>query len=279
MKVSVGIMAHNEEKNINRTLNSVINQKLDRVRIDEIIVVSSGSTDKTNDIIRKFSRRDNKIKLIEEQERTGKANAINIFLGKSRNDNLVLISGDVVPEVGTVEVLCSRLVDTVGVVVGRPVPKNVSGILGGVVDLEWRIHHELSLNKPKLGEMIVFRKVFDQIGRTAVDEEFIGMLIERAGFRSMYVPDAIVNNTGPKTIKDFIKQRRRIYSGHLELSRLKHNPVSLSNVSVLRGFKRLGGDVDIVITAFILESVSRFLGFCDFLLNKNKHAVWDMIRR
>ena len=54
MDVSVGIMAFNEEKNMGRLLKALLSQELKKVRIEEIIVVSDGSTDKTNEIVKEL---------------------------------------------------------------------------------------------------------------------------------------------------------------------------------------------------------------------------------
>ena len=54
MDISVGIMAFNEEKNIGRLLKAILSQKLNQIKITEIIVVSDGSTDKTDEIVKNF---------------------------------------------------------------------------------------------------------------------------------------------------------------------------------------------------------------------------------
>src|SRR6266700_850468 len=48
---SIGIMAYNEEANIARTLKSVLEQTGPSIRIDEVIVVASGCTDRTVPIV------------------------------------------------------------------------------------------------------------------------------------------------------------------------------------------------------------------------------------
>ena len=48
---SIGIMAYNEEANIARTLQSVLEQTGPIVRIQEVIVVASGCTDRTVTIV------------------------------------------------------------------------------------------------------------------------------------------------------------------------------------------------------------------------------------
>lgn len=279
MDVSIGVIAHNEEKSINRLLDSLIRQKEERVRIREIVVVSSGSSDGTDKIVEDFCRADSRVRLVREPKRRGKSSAINLFLKGSRSGVNVLVSGDVVPEGDCIERVCSALVGNIGIASVRIVPEDNGGLLGRVIALEWMIHHQVSLRRPKFGEMVAFRGI-DRIAETSVDEEFIGMLINNAGLGSVYVPEAVVRNCGPRTMKDFIKQRRRIYSGHLELSRNGYEPITLKPLHVLGGFVRCRGvDARIVLTASLLEGVSRALGFFDFISNKRKHLIWEMVRR
>ena len=49
MKLSVGLITYNEEKNLSRTLDSILEIA------DEIIIVDSGSTDKTLEIAGKYN--------------------------------------------------------------------------------------------------------------------------------------------------------------------------------------------------------------------------------
>ena len=280
MDVSVGVVAHNEGKTIKALLLALLGQKTQSINIKEILVVSSGSTDRTNMIVRDCMRMDKRIRLLEEYARTGKAAAINAFLKEAENSVMVLISGDVIPEPDAVECLCSALSGGVGISAGRPVPRETGGLLGRVADMQWRIHHEISLKRPKFGEIIAFRRVFEYIERTAVDEEYIGMLVGKTGLGSVYVPRAIVMNARPMTIRDFIRQRRRIYAGHLSLNRIKnHSPPTLSNINVVRGYLSLDRlEIAPALAGFVLEAVSRTLGFYDFLLRR-EDIVWKMVKR
>ena len=62
------------------------------------------------------------------------------------------------------------------------------------------------------------RKVFERIPpHTAVDEASVEPLIRGQGYTVRYVPEAVVYNKGPDTVEDFLRQRRRIYAGHLEM--------------------------------------------------------------
>jgi len=54
LNCSVGITAHNEEANMAQILQAVLDQRLHFVDITEIIVVASGCTDRTIEIVQEF---------------------------------------------------------------------------------------------------------------------------------------------------------------------------------------------------------------------------------
>src|SRR5713226_3445129 len=73
---SVGIMAHNEEANIQRTLHAVLAQRGPSVRIEEVIVVASGCTDRTVSLVAAIARQEPRVRLFVQEQREGKASAI-----------------------------------------------------------------------------------------------------------------------------------------------------------------------------------------------------------
>ena len=78
--LAVGIMAHNEEANIERLMRSLQGQRLRRGFIKEIVVTASGCTDGTVGIVRRVMEEDARIRLLVQATREGKASAINLFL-------------------------------------------------------------------------------------------------------------------------------------------------------------------------------------------------------
>ena len=65
-RVSVGVMAYNEERNIGKLLEALTSQLVSNDVISEIIVVSSGSTDRTDEIVSEWCERDERIALIRQ---------------------------------------------------------------------------------------------------------------------------------------------------------------------------------------------------------------------
>lgn len=286
---SVGICVFNEEKNIANLLDSLLNQKLKNVIIDEIIIISSGSTDKTDHIVKNYIRKNTKIHLVKQKKREGKASAVNQFVENAKNDVLVLLGGDIILDKMLIERLVKEFeTQEIGMTGAHPIPFN-----GGdenfskfAAYLLWELHHRISLDAPKMGEVITFRKIFKRIPvLSSVDEANIEPLIRGQGYRIKYIPEAKVYNKAPITIDDFIAQRRRIFSGHLAVKHEQSYEVSTFSVFniiiVLFNFLIESRNLKyFLFTPFVvfLEAYSRFLGWWDYVVAKKRHTVWQVIK-
>jgi biofilm PGA synthesis N-glycosyltransferase PgaC len=284
IRCSVGITAYNEEANIGRLLQAIIDQRLYEVEITQIVVVASGCTDRTEEIVREYMDKESRIELHVQERREGKTSAINVFLAHAKEKICVLESGDTLPREDTIDKMVRMFRDSaVGMTGAQKVAVNTPDHVVGVLShLRLQMEHQLCLEIPRLGELIAFRKVFDQIPPdVAMDEAFVEALIIRRGMQVRYAPDAVVYNMGPETVSDFVKQRRRNYAGHLYLKdKYGYQVSSLENTRVVRlalgevwGAIRLVGTLGILA---VLEAYSRILGAWDYRVRKRKHVVWDM---
>jgi cellulose synthase/poly-beta-1,6-N-acetylglucosamine synthase-like glycosyltransferase len=284
IRCSVGITAYNEETNIGHLLAALLDQHLHSVEIAEIIIVASACTDRTVPIVREYMAVDGRVKLIEQERREGKTSAINLFLAAAQCDICVLESGDTLPHEYAVEHLVRMFKDPdVGMVGAQKVAVNTPDHITGLLShLRLRMEHELCLEIPRLGEMIAFRKLFDCIPPdVAMDEAFVESLVVHHGLTVKYAPDAIVYNTGPTTIPDFVRQRRRNHAGHLYLRHKYGYAVSsMDNSRVARiALRELWGIIRLVWVIFLLafiEGWSRLLGWYDFAIKRDRHVVWNM---
>lgn len=284
IKVSIGICVYNEENNIGRLLKALLKQKTCLASIFEIYVVSSGSTDKTNEIVEKFTKIDSRIKLLTQDQREGKASAINLFLQNAKGEILVLESGDTVPFEDTIENLVAPFDDpNVGMTGGHSVPVNDRNtLIGFTVYLQWELLHQLSKCDPRFGELIAFRNSIKTMPKDiAMDEAYIESQIRSMGLELRYAPKALLHNKGPENLKQFINQRRRNYAGHLNLRKTTGYAVSsMSLSSVLRLTNSLHltpKEMVFAPVSMLLEMVSRALGAYDFYLKKRNPYRWDIL--
>lgn len=236
-RMAVGICAYNEEGNIGNLLQNLISEQ----NLPEdcvIFVVCSGCTDNTPKIVMDFSERDARIKLVTEKVRRGKASALNkVFrLAEMSDEVLVLVNADALPEPGSILILARKLVscNNVGAVFAQPVPIKLSkGVCYKIVYVIWRLHHLISMyQEPKLsGELCVIRvsSLHEIPENVATDEPYIEFFIRRQGYRILYEPKALVYIRCPTNIFDLLKQRKRIWIGHLQFKNVTQFQVSTSS--------------------------------------------------
>ncbi len=290
MKVSIAVPAYNEERNIGLLIDSLRHQRTRRAEILEIVVIASGCTDRTAQVVRaKMKESGVRVRLIEEAERHGKVSAINTYLRDPHHSPHVqaicLCSADLViaPEAIERLVQCLLINSHIGMAGARPIPTNGHGtFLGEAAHFLWAMHHRVALEQPKLGEMVMLRSgiVTGLPLESAVDEATIEQRVCAAGYRLAYVPEAIVHNHAPRTIREFVRQRRRIAAGHFWLKDVSGYAVAtmgLGRVARLTLAEMLSKPDR---TAYALgtigvEVVSRSLGYLDFKLNR-PHAVWKV---
>lgn len=215
--ISLLVPAFNEGQNLRRLLSAVTQEK----SFGEIVVVASGCTDDTEDIARSFAP---KVRLLHQDRRSGKTSAINFFLAESTASIVVMESADTLPTVYCFKQLLAPFVDPlVGMTGSHITPVRGKGLLGQMGTIMWEAHHRIALQTPKCGELVAFRRVFDQLPpKSSVDEASIEFEITKRGYRLVYVTSAIVYNRAPRTLKDFWKQRRRIARGHRVLAAQGH---------------------------------------------------------
>ncbi|MBI1862737.1 glycosyltransferase [Candidatus Microgenomates bacterium] len=283
LNVSICVPAYNEGKNITKILEALVTQKTKRIRINSIVVVSSGSTDETDTEVKKYCKKWKRCILIREPTRLGKASAINAFL-KNTNDEIVVIeSADTIPRADTIEKLCLPFLKDpkIGMTGGAPIPVNdPNTFLGYIIHTWWWFHRHI----PRFGEIIAYRNVLTNISpKTAVDEAFIQAKLIQLGYKIVHVDEAVVRNKGPETVADLIRQRRRIFNGHARLheeENVKINNMTMSSLRLLFVDYKVNNIKELVwfCGGIGIEGLARLLGHYDSHWRKINPYIWDIAK-
>jgi glycosyltransferase involved in cell wall biosynthesis len=219
IKVSICVCAYNEDATIAKMLQALLEQKLIYVEISEIIVVSSACTDATDTIVKAFAERDSRIKLVAEKERTGKPSAINLFLKEAKEDIYALVNADILPDVNMIENLCLPFKDASIGMTGAEASQldSKDKFYGFAWHMARRMLNTLSVDFPKLGDVVAFRKVDRIDPYMLVDESYLEYLITKRGLKLLHVPSAKMLIHGSTNWHEYTSQRIRIHIGHYGL--------------------------------------------------------------
>jgi len=215
LRLSVGIPAYNEEANIGRLLKALLNQELPRwLKLEEVMVVASGCTDRTEDVVRSFEERDKRVKLVVEPERRGQTSAVNLLIRLLKGDVVVFMCADTLPSRRALRELVRPLRSRpdVGAVVGRAVPLNDASTFWGFLahfQYKWMYRPEfLAVDFESMSAIRreLLRPVPEDI---MVPELYLDALVRRQGYRVVHAPRAVVYAMAPANIRDYMRQKTR----------------------------------------------------------------------
>lgn len=294
--MSIGVCAYNEEANMGRLLRNLLYEQ--NLPFDfEIIVVCSGCTDKTPDIVKEFCAKDQRVRVVIEPERKGKASAVGKILDVYKGSYLFFVPADVLPEKGSLVKLLEHFRDDkVGVVGGKPALINEERGVHGVeamAHLMWRVHNQTlqTLNRDNVlthasGELFCIRRgIVSKIPDNVVnDDAYIAMMANRKGFIVKFDPNARVRIKAPSTFADLVRQRKRIVYGHYQIKKiLGSSPRTIESMAfydpqrvvriLAQTMKRYPGETHKLFAAVIFEMMVNLLTLVDIVRGKS-FVLW-----
>lgn len=229
-EVTVGICAHNEENNIGHLLKSILfEQKLPGDF--EVLVVCSGCTDNTVEIVQNFAQKDSRVIPIVETKKTGKANAVNNIFSKAKGKNIIFISADTLPKKDCFSKLLTVIQrPKIGIVCGNPKPINPkNSLVGKLVNFLWSFHghvfeqlNDIGHARHATGEVFCIRKgIVNKIPADIVnDDAYIALKAKKKNWLIKFEKESQVFMCGPKTFSDYYKQRKRVLFGHHQIKKV-----------------------------------------------------------
>jgi len=144
--VSLIIAAYNEELKIEDKLKNSLQLEYPEDKL-EIIVFSDGSTDRTNELVKKYSKTG--IKLIELSKRMGKTSGQNIAVEEAKGEIIVFSDANAIYKKNAIRKIVRNFSDdTVGGVCGELVYlKDKSSSIGDAEDVYWNMKNFLKKMK------------------------------------------------------------------------------------------------------------------------------------
>ncbi len=223
--VSVVLAVHNGAALVERQIDHLLH--LDYPKIQQVIVVSDGSTDGTAELLAR--RRDPRLTSIILKEHGGKAVAVNA--GMERATAEVILFVDIRPQIapGAIQQLVGNFADPrVGCVAGELVLRQGrhDAASAAVSGLYWRYEKWIRSCESICGSPVGVYGGFYAIRRELavpqppgmiLDDMFEPLAIIRQGYRSVLDPKAYVYDTWPKKIKDEFHRKVRTLAGNFQL--------------------------------------------------------------
>src|SRR5579884_1674598 len=92
--LTVGIPAFNEEANIGALINTLTKQRAENFVLEKIVVVSDGSSDRTEVIVTELKKVIPILELVADGQRVGKSQRLNQLYQRNKSEILVTLDGD-----------------------------------------------------------------------------------------------------------------------------------------------------------------------------------------
>jgi len=213
--VSIVISAYNEEKHIESTLKNKFALNYPQNKI-EIIVVSDGSTDKTDEIVKKFEPKG--VKLIRQNPRSGKTSAINIAATQAKGDILIFSDANSIYNPDALSHLVSNFSDPdVGYVTGKMIYTNFDrSPIGDGCTSYMKYENFLRMLESQAGSIVgvdggidaVRKELYDPMHPDQLPDFVLPLKVIQLGYRVVYEPKAILNE--PVLTKSEEEYRMRV---------------------------------------------------------------------
>lgn len=289
LPVSVAVLAHNEAALIERVTRAYLAQQTQVADIVEIVIMSCGCTDGTDARAARLAAGNPRLRHVRRAERSGKLSAIAAFAAEARGQVLVLAAADALPAVDAVDQLVTPFLYDAACGMTGPQVRAATPTLTPTAWLHaglWRLHHELALDAPKLGEVVAVRaRHLRQELPSGVhcDEVVLEARVCAEGARLCYVPQAVVRNFAPAGLDELFQQRRRIACQHQAARRYLHyRPASSRLPLVLAGIgrtlRRRPRAVGVLAALAAVEALARIAGWLDFQRGR-RYRTWTPTAR
>lgn len=216
-RVSIIISAYNEEDHIGKTLENKLSQDYPNEKL-EIIVVSDGSSDRTDEIVAQYS--DQGVRLIRQEPRSGKTAALNRAVLTATGEIIAFSDANSIWERDVIAKLVRNFSDpSVGYVTGKMVYMDPDGtVVGDGCSAYMKYENFLRVQESRVGSVVGVDGGVDAVRKTLYREMNLDQLpdfvlplrVVEEGYRVVYEPEAILKETTLKSSGDEYRMRVRV---------------------------------------------------------------------
>lgn len=216
--VSIIVPVYNEEEQIAAKLLDCLALNYPRERL-EILVVSDGSTDRTEEIAEEFAARDSRIRLLRGAGRMGKSGAQNLAVQAAQGEILFLTDVEARTRADALLLLVSNFVDPrVGLVTATIYLGEPSNAIAKGQGYYWRYELFLRQGESDLGTLATASGQALAVRRTAFvpmktcygDDCVLPLCVRLLGYRVLHDSRAAVFDTFPHSIEGELRARVRM---------------------------------------------------------------------
>ncbi len=217
--VTLIVPAYNEEARLADKLANLRALDYPRDRL-EVIFVSDGSTDRTNDILRAVE--DTAIRVLILPARSGKCNALNRAVAAARHDVLVFSDAATLFAPDAVRRLVRHFADArVGIVCGAlqfeatPESRKTEGVYWGYESMLRLMESRLGITLVASGAIYAVRtSCYPPLpADTLTDDLVVPLAVRRLGFRVLYDPEARATDFAASNVAGEFTRRVRVATG------------------------------------------------------------------
>jgi len=215
--VTVVIAAYNEEGVIAATVRNKLEQDYPE-HLLEVLVVSDGSSDRTDAIVAAFD--DPRVRLLRQEPRAGKTSALNMAIPHAHGEIIVFSDANSIYAPDAVRQLAANFNDPqVGYVSGKMIYVNPDGSpVGEGCSAYMRYENALRAAETRIGSIVgvdggidaVRKELYVPMKADQLPDFVLPLRVVQAGFRVVYEPQAVLRESVLKRADDEYRMRVRV---------------------------------------------------------------------
>lgn len=219
---SLIVTAYNEQAVLREKLDNTfaLDYPADRL---QVVVVSDGSTDSTDEVARSYEGRPGFV-FLRQEPNAGKTAAQNAGVGAATGEVLVFSDANSMYAPDALRQLVARLTDDVGCVCGELRYTNPDRAGAGEGEgYYWRYEQFLKRRESLLGALVgangsiyaLRRELFEELDSRIISDFILPIRLRRRGHRVIYAPEAVAVEESGRGFGQELRRRRRIVARSL----------------------------------------------------------------